>query len=843
MNKKLKSSILALGLACSVVMTGCGVKPGPGGDYVYTPNGEGTIQQNYELNYYDNKEYNEFYKEGNSLIEGQWEGYGMGDPFVMRWNGMYYLYVSTENTSYGVRAWKSKDLVNWTQCQGEGLDLGYVCQDQNFGLAAYAPEVTYFDGYFYMYSAPGGNGHRVLRSESPEGPFVMIKEDNYGLAIDGSVFIDDNEDMYFMYASGSGVSLVQLESLDTLYTDKAYKKIQNAQIGGWTEGPGMFKRDGIYYLTYTGTNVISDGYKVCYSISDEGPSDNRSFTFGDNMMLLLDTEIDYEANNVSKGTGHSSTVMGPDMDSYYIAYHTLNSVGGPNRSYALDRLLFNGAQVSTVPTDVGAVAPQMPAIYATDKASAIQNNVLAENGNKLLSVANTANMFTAEFNFTGDDTNLIVSYQNDDNYVYVNVDMAGHAITLNKVTNGTNAQIAEGTLVNDFNANAVHTVRVAYANGVMDVYFDNLCKIDNAAINATAGKIGYSGAQEVYCTACSNVAMGESDKIEVKQAEANIGAATYTTSTSSLSANSKVETLDLERVGSYTNYALAKQMNLAKNDNATYSVKVAKEGFYGLVMTYPKSMGGTKFGVRINQGDVLQVNLPVVNADDDFVTAMVTEFPINKVVNDVSFYSLTGLKYVSFRLEQTSQYIPNYSNSLETYVTRGANYITNWKIAVDSEDELAHFVKANTRSLAYFGDDCFTDVSIEVKMQFASQSSSQSAGLILRAENYAASPSDDYSSIQGYYVYVKCDDNSSVGIDKLNYHDSDKNIAVASQVDVAIDEYFTLKVVIKGNTISIFVDGAWVCEFTDANAFTSGKIGLYTNGASVFYKDITIKGA
>ena len=45
------------------------------------------------------------------------------------------------------------------------------------------------------------------------------------------------------------------------------QKIENANLNGWTEGPGYFKRNGFTYLTYTGNHVDSAGYKVAYSYS------------------------------------------------------------------------------------------------------------------------------------------------------------------------------------------------------------------------------------------------------------------------------------------------------------------------------------------------------------------------------------------------------------------------------------------------------------------------------------------------------------------------------------------------------------------------------------------------
>ena len=112
-----------------------------------------------------------------------WPDYGVGDPFVMRWNGRYYLYCSTKDGRVGIQCWTTDDLVEWSHA---GL-----CANEPRTMSAYAPEVVYYNGSFYMYTSPAGKGHYVLKSESPTGPFTIVT-DNFGLSIDGDVFIDDD---------------------------------------------------------------------------------------------------------------------------------------------------------------------------------------------------------------------------------------------------------------------------------------------------------------------------------------------------------------------------------------------------------------------------------------------------------------------------------------------------------------------------------------------------------------------------------------------------------------------------------------------------------------------------
>ena len=106
---------------------------------------------------------------------------GVGDPFVYRFNGKYYLYPSAGPD--GIIAWESEDLVYW-KCLG-------VVLDDPIAANAYAPEIYYFNGTFYLITSPRGEGHYLYTSDGPTGPFERLT-DNFGLTIDGSIFADDD---------------------------------------------------------------------------------------------------------------------------------------------------------------------------------------------------------------------------------------------------------------------------------------------------------------------------------------------------------------------------------------------------------------------------------------------------------------------------------------------------------------------------------------------------------------------------------------------------------------------------------------------------------------------------
>ena len=257
------------------------------------------------------------------------------DPFVLRFNGTYYLYC----TNPGVRCWQSDDLLHWTY-RGEA-----VPEDEFPGLVPFAPEVVYENGWFYMYTSPHGLGHYVLRSASPLGPFWKITP-NIGHAIDFSVFIDDDGAWYAYWADDRGILGCRMTSP----TEFGTPQYIGAYLHGWTEGPFVVKRGGMYHLTYTGNHFLSKGYRI-HGASAAHPL--GPFTDYDHNPLAVRTE------GTVVGLGHSSTVCGPDLASDWMFYHNLNP--DRTRDLDLDRVLFRESDSFLLgPTAAPMPAPKRP---------------------------------------------------------------------------------------------------------------------------------------------------------------------------------------------------------------------------------------------------------------------------------------------------------------------------------------------------------------------------------------------------------------------------------------------------------------------------------------------------
>lgn len=784
-----------------------------GGDPVF-------VRPNYDVDFYDNVDFHD-YEDHETTIEGQWPGYGIGDPFIMRFDGMYYLYVSTLDTENGVRAWKSPDLINWQQAQAEGLPLGYVVDPEDYtSRAAYAPEVYYWNGTFYMYMSPAGNGHYIYTSDSPEGPFVKVT-DNLGMSIDGSVFIDDDEQMYFTRANSGGIRIHQMT--DMLNINAGSLILDNTNIGGWTEGSYILKRDGQYYITYTGLHVASNGYRISYSTAEAGGAlyDRAAFTNGINLPTLLET-----GNPDFQGLGHSATVLGPDMDSYYLVYHNLNNSGGPNRSLNIDRLVFNGKAMEVMAKPENSVVPKLPKFFDY---GAEDTTKFDFGTGSILSKVQSGSVFSAEFNYRGADLmRVVVDYKDANNYLYVEAELSNNLMTLHEVKNGIDTLVASGTLVNDFNPNALHTIRVAQSENLVSVYFDGLKKITDAEVTTIGGKIGYmySGDVEFGYTALSDVAYGLSDKLEVKQDDRRVFANLFT---DEYSDNPTVEAVTTGLYDGTSKVSLNSQGN-----QATYLVNFDQTGFYGIALTYPTSDGGKKIGIQVDGGDVMMVTLPVVNTTDPWVKALVTEFSVTTGINQISLENVgSAFSYVSFEFIESSQFTPQFSHDLQSYVTTGADYKTIWKLAGSD----GHRATAGTRQLIYIGDETITDFTLEVTIKFIGSTGTSTAGIVFRAQNDSFSQYDNFTSIQGYYLALN---NSELRLEKLNYASERLGLIAGTQGANPSGTEITIKIVARGNTFTIYRNDELMLTVVDSNPFLSGHLGFYTNGAEVTYKNLVI---
>lgn len=435
-------------------------------------------------------------------LPDEWGEYGLGDPFVFSYNGTYYLYVSTRDTDAGVKVWSSGNLVDWKY---EGL-----CTEDPLTTAAYAPEVRYWNGKFYMYTSPAGQGHYALVADKPTGPF-KVATDNFGRTIDGTTFVDDDGQWYFYYAGPMGI---QASKMTDPLTVAPEEEQTGAYMGGWTEGPAVFKRHDKYYMTYTGNHVFSAGYRVDAAVSTSPVQD---FAGQPNDPVLLRTE------GATVGLGHNSIVTGPDLDTQYMVYHNLEGHGvvGPLRHMNLDRIVWDGDMLQVAgPTSTKQAVPALPAfadrfdrqklgkgwIKAGDAKWAIDGGGkgLSVNGagtsglSILASKAKTADSYTAEYHVRLQSAEqgkagIVFSYTDKNNYGIATWSAADGKLEARYVKGGKEAMKASASVPGNLDLGQLQTLRVEKAGSALTVYAEGMKLLaTELPAEAGAGAVGYA---------------------------------------------------------------------------------------------------------------------------------------------------------------------------------------------------------------------------------------------------------------------------------------------------------------------------------------------------------------
>jgi arabinan endo-1,5-alpha-L-arabinosidase len=228
----------------------------------------------------------------------------------LRWRDMCILPDQASGTYYivgpggrGVRAYTSKDLINW-----EGPKMIYSAPSDVWGgipiVSIWAPELHFYKGKYYLFltfdtrnkfSEQWRNwlprvtrGSQILVSDSPEGPFVPFKNHSTlpvdMMTLDGTLWVE-NGTPYMVYChewvqvTNGAVGYVQLKDdlSDTVGIPKNLFRGSQAPWGKISEQYGCHVTDGPYlYMGKTGklymiwTSGSQTGNALGIAISDSG---------------------------------------------------------------------------------------------------------------------------------------------------------------------------------------------------------------------------------------------------------------------------------------------------------------------------------------------------------------------------------------------------------------------------------------------------------------------------------------------------------------------------------------------------------------------------------------------
>jgi len=275
----------------------------------------------------------------NPLITNQFTA----DPSARVFGDKVYIYPSHDilaTKGHGRANWfnmadyhvfSSANLTDWTD-HGVIVSQNKVAWVDSNAYAMWAPDCIERNGKYYFYfPAPfkaglgRGSAVGVAIADKPYGPFVPEPMPIKGvLGIDPNVFIDKDGQAYLYWAQGNIFGAKLKDNMLELASD--VKIMNDLPAQGLKEGPYLFERKGIYYLTYPHVADKTERLEYATSNNPLGP-----FKFTGVIM----------EERPNCWTNHHSILEFKGQ--WYLFYHRndLSPNFDKNRSIMADSLFFN----------------------------------------------------------------------------------------------------------------------------------------------------------------------------------------------------------------------------------------------------------------------------------------------------------------------------------------------------------------------------------------------------------------------------------------------------------------------------------------------------------------------
>jgi len=301
----------------------------------------------------------------NPIIQDQFTA----DPTARVFNNRVYVFPSHDipaQPGRGRAGWfvmedyhvfSSANLTDWTD-HGVIVSQNKVNWVDSTTFSMWAPDCIERNGKFYFYfpasmKQPFGRGSSVgvAIAGNPAGPYIPQQEPIKGIrGIDPALFIDKDGQAYIYWAGGNIFAAKLRDNMLELASDPIV--VTEMPSKGLKEGPFLFERNGIYYMTYP--HVQNKTERLEYAIADNplGP-----FKF---------TGVIMDESPTGCWTNHQSMIEYGNQ--WYLFYHhnDLSPKFDKNRSIRIDSLFFNADGT------IRKVNPTLRGVGLTDATKEIQ---------------------------------------------------------------------------------------------------------------------------------------------------------------------------------------------------------------------------------------------------------------------------------------------------------------------------------------------------------------------------------------------------------------------------------------------------------------------------------------
>jgi hypothetical protein len=275
----------------------------------------------------------------------------------------------------------SADLTSWTD-HGMIITQNKVPWVKPDSYSMWAPDCIERNGKYYFYFPTTPKDSTIARgftvgvavADHPEGPYTPLPTPIKGVkGIDPNVLIDKDGQAYLYWSQGNIYGAKLNENMTELASEP--KILGDLPSKGLKEGPFVFERNGIYYMTYPHV---------------ENKTERLEYAIGDNPLGPFKiTGVIMDESPAGCWTNHHSLLQFKDQ--WYLFYHHNDFSPGFDkaRSVRIDSLSFNadGTIKKVMPTLRGVGLTNATSEIQIDRYSGINNK------NTRIAFLDTANRF------------------------------------------------------------------------------------------------------------------------------------------------------------------------------------------------------------------------------------------------------------------------------------------------------------------------------------------------------------------------------------------------------------------------------------------------------------------